>query len=334
MKQTFIFRSALRSTITQYLDLNFALGHRYKNTITALKSLDRFLHGLPCVSQDLNAEVFHSWCQNQSELTPRVRRYRMLIIRKFCLYRRRTVPACFVPDPILFPIPGQTVTPYIFSESEVTRLMRAAESLQRRSYSPLRPEVVRLAVVLLYTTGLRIGELLRLVIGDFDPREGTLLVRASKFHKSRVLPLPHDVMHELKHHLQVRRQHNLPMLSATPLIWNRRHGGKAYTAWGLQCSLWALLDACNIRTRSGRRPRVHDFRHSCAVNALIRWYRSGADVRTKLPFLAAYLGHVSIISTYRYLHFVEPLRALASSRFSDFYGGLVVPLSVREGGRA
>jgi integrase/recombinase XerD len=334
LKQPFVFKSALRSTITRYLELNFALGHRYKNTITALKSLDRFLSGFPRASQALTAEVFHSWCESQSELTSRVRRYRMLTIRKFCLYRRRTVPDCFVPDPILFPIPGQTVTPYIFSEADVAQLMSAAASLQRRPYSPLRPEVVRLAVVLLYTTGLRIGELLRLVVSDFDAREGMLLVRASKFHKSRILPLPQDVIRELKHYLQVRRQHHLPILPSTPLIWNRRHGERAYTAWGLQCTLWTLLDACNIRTRSDRRPRVHDFRHSWAVNALIRWYRSGADVRTKLPFLAAYLGHVSIISTYRYLHFVEPLRAFASNRFNDSYGGLVVPLSVREGRRA
>lgn len=333
MKPTSSFASTLASTITRYLELNFALGKRYKHEITTLKSLDRFLTQFPRASQDLTAETFHAWCQSQAGLTPRVRRYRMLMIRRFCRYRRRTMPDCFVPDPSLFPMPGQTVTPYIFSETEVARLMRAASSLQRRTYSPLRPEVVRLAIVLLYTTGLRVGELLRLVVGDFDPREGTLIVRASKFHKSRILPLPADVIRELKRYLQVRRQHNLPIVFATPLIWNRRQGGKAYTAWGLQCSLWVLLDACNIRTQSGRRPRVHDFRHSCAVNALIRWYRAGVDVRTKLPFLAAYLGHVSIISTYRYLHFVEPLRALASSRFSDSYGELVVPLSVREGRR-
>src|SRR5260370_36605724 len=105
----------------------------------------------------------------------------MLIIRKFCLYRRRTVPACCVPGPILFPRAGQTVTPYIFSESEVARLMMAAATLQRRSYSPLRPEWARLAVVLLYTTGLRIAELRRLGVGAFYPRECTLLLRAANF---------------------------------------------------------------------------------------------------------------------------------------------------------
>lgn len=256
------------------------------------------------------------------------------MIQRFCRYRRRTVPDCFIPDSILFPSLSQTVAPYIFSEAEVVQLMRAASGLQRPTYSPLRPEVVRLAIVLLYTTGLRVGELLRLVVGDFDPREGTLLVRNSKFHKSRILPLRQDVIHELDHYLHLRRRYKFPICSATPFIWNQRRGGKAYSAWGLQCSLWAVLDACNIRTRSGRRPRVHDFRHSCAVNALIRWYRSDADVRTKLPFLATYLGHISIISTYRYLHFVEPLRALASKRFNESYGGLVVPLSGREANRA
>jgi integrase/recombinase XerD len=258
----------------------------------------------------------------------------MFMIQRFCRYRRRTVPDCFVPDSILFPPPSQTVAPYIFSEAEVAQLMRAASGLQRPTYSPLRPEVVRLAIVLLYTTGLRIGELLRLLVGDFDPRERTLLVRNSKFHKSRLLPLRQDVIHELERYLHLRRKESLPTSSATPFIWNLRQGGKAYSAWGLQCSLWAAFDACNIRTRSGRRPRVHDFRHSCAVNALIRWYRSNADVRTRLPFLAAFLGHVSIISTYRYLHFVEPLRTLASKRFDESYGGLVIPLSGREAERA
>lgn len=334
MKLTFAFESKLGPAIRRYLELNFALGKRYKHEITTLKSLDRFLQQLPRSSQDLTAETFHAWCQSQSRLTSRVRRYRMLMIQRFCRYHRRTVPDCFIPDSILFPPLSQTVTPYIFSEAEVAQLMQAASGLQRSTQSPLRPEVVRLAVVLLYTTGLRFGELLRLVVGDFDAREGTLLVHNSKFHKSRIVPLRQDVIRELEHYLDLRRKRNFPVCSTTPFIWNHSHGGRAYSAWGLQCSLRTVLDACNIRTRSGRRPRVHDFRHSCAVNALIRWYRSRADVRTKLPFLAAFLGHISIISTYRYLHFVEPLRALASDRFNRSYGALVVPLAGREDSRA
>lgn len=333
VKKTLAFLSELGPVITRYLELNLALGKRYKHEITTLRSLDRFLSRRPRASQDLTAETFHDWCREQSLLTPRVRRNRMFMIHRFCRYRRRTVPDCFVPDSILFPSPSQPIAPYIFSEAEVAQLMRAALALDRPSFSPLRPEVVRLAIVLLYTTGLRVGELLRLQVADFDPSEKTLMVRNSKFHKSRLLPLREDVAHELEAHLLLRRKKGLLTIPTTPFIWNLRRGGRAYSAWGLQCSLWATFDACNIRTRSGRRPRVHDFRHSCAVNALIRLYRSDVDVSTKLPFLAAFLGHVSIISSYRYLHFVEPLRALASKRFDKSYGGLVVPLARREAGR-
>jgi integrase len=334
VKPKLAFRSTLGPVITRYLEINFALGKRYKHEITTLKSLDRFLSRVPRTYRNLTAETFHAWCQDQSRLTPRVRRNRMFMIQRFCRYHRRTAPNCFVPDAALFPSLSQTVAPYIFSESEVARLMRAASSLQRHRDSPLRPDVIRLAIVLLYTTGLRVGELLRLAVSDFDPRQGTLLLRNSKFYKSRILPLRSDVIAELERYLQLRRKHHLPIASATPFIGNQQRGGKAYSAWGLQCNLWIVLDACNIRTRAGRWPRVHDFRHSCAVNALIRWYRSDGDLKTRLPFLAAFLGHVSIISTYRYLHFVEPLRAVASQRFQESYGGLVVPQSGREARRA
>src|ERR1700694_206116 len=247
MKSKFVFKSKLGPTMVRYIELNLALGRKYRSPIKALRYLDRFLSGLPCIHQDLTVETFHSWCQSMSGLTSRTRWFRMLIIRKFCLYRRRILPSCFVPDSSLFPKPGQTITPYIFSESEVAALMKAASALPRSPSSPLRPEVVHLAVVLLYTTGLRIGELLRLVVGDFDPHEGTLLVQPSKFHKSRILPLRRDMIGELQHYLQVRRRHKLPLVSTTPLIWNhwnQHNGGRAYSAWGLQCCLWQLLDAC------------------------------------------------------------------------------------------
>jgi integrase/recombinase XerD len=83
----------------------------------------------------------------------------------------------------------------------------------------------------------------------------------------------------------------------------------------------------------GKLPRIHDFRHAFAVNALLRWYRMGVDVDTKLPLLATYLGHGSAVSTHHYLHFIEPLRTAASKRFANHYGQLVAPLPNSKGRR-
>jgi integrase/recombinase XerD len=83
----------------------------------------------------------------------------------------------------------------------------------------------------------------------------------------------------------------------------------------------------------GRLPRVHDFRHAFAVNALLRWYREGAEVEAKLPLLATYMGHASVVSTHYYLHWIEPLRTAASEKFAHHYGELVVPVPSRKGGQ-
>jgi integrase len=84
-----------------------------------------------------------------------------------------------------------------------------------------------------------------------------------------------------------------------------------------------LFRQAGIQTAAGHVPRTHDFRHGFAVTALLRWYRAGIDVQAKLPCLAAYMGHVSIVSTAYYLHFVEPLAAAASARFADHCGAVV-----------
>jgi integrase/recombinase XerD len=173
-------------------------------------------------------------------VTSGVRRKRMQEVYNFCLYRRRTEHRCFIPDPDLFPKPHQTLQPYIFSEEEIEKLLQAASGLKVSS-SPLRPEVIRLAIVLLFTTGIWRGELLRLTLGDYDRRNATLLIRESKFHKSRLLPLNGDIAEEMERYLRVRAQKQLLLSPDTALIWN---SGTAERA-GLQRLEPAILSAAS-----------------------------------------------------------------------------------------
>jgi integrase/recombinase XerD len=325
-----VFSSTLAPAIERYLEIKQALGRRYDLERQILFSLDQFLYRQAGRDHELTSDIFFQWCQTMEGITSGVRRNRMRVVRNLCLYRRRSEPDGFIPDPSLFPHAHQPVCPYIFSESEIRRLLDQTLHLTRTGYSPLRPELFHLIVVLLFTTGLRRGELLRLKIADYDPREATLIIRASKFHKSRLLPLPDDVRGEIDAYLEARRRRRLIVTPDTPLVWNSYQGGRAYTAESLRWVLERLLKLAKIQTPDGRTPRIHDFRHSFAVNALLRWYRAGVDVQTKLPFLAAYMGHVSIVSTYYYLHFIEPLASLASARFASAYGKLVSPVPVRK----
>jgi len=320
--------SVLAPIIAGYLSLKEALGRRYAIERSVLEHLDRFLAAR---ATDIAPNTFTGWCLTQQHLASGVRRNRMRIVRNLCLYRQRTEPGCFVPDHALFPPLHQRIRPHIFTEGEIASLLDAAEGLTPTPSSPLRREGFRLAIVLLYTTGLRRGELVQLILGDCEPQEHTLLIRESKFHKSRLAPLSPDVGREIDRYLKARRIRGLPFSKDTPLLWNRSRGGRPYTGAGLAQGIRQLLRTTGIRTREGRLPRVHDFRHGFAVNALLRWYRTDADVHAKLPLLAAYMGHVSIASTYHYLQLIEPLAASASARF-DRHCSTVVTARPAPGG--
>lgn len=321
-----VFLSRLAPVFSRYVGLKRALGRRFDVPARTLQSLDRFLHEHSAHYPDLNAAAFQAWCHTHENVTSGVRRVRMLEVSSFCRYRRRTEPLCFAPDPRSFPAYHQRIRPYIFSEAEVAKLLRAASGLPRCPASPLRPEMIRLAIALLFTTGIRRGELLALTLGDYSPQESTLHIRATKFYKSRLLPINASIVEEMDQCLRARVRRRLPVSPDTALIWNAAWSGGPYSATALRHAIQPLLQKCGISTARGQSPRIHDLRHSFAVNALLRWYRAGADVAAKLPLLATYLGHGSAVSTHYYLHLIEPLRTVASERFSNLYGELVSPL--------
>jgi integrase len=324
------FASSLGSVISRYLALKETLGRGYVKERAILTHLDAHL---AASRSELTPDAFTSWCHTGEHLASGGRRNRMRIVRNpLCLYRRRTGPTCFVPDSSQFPPLHQPLQPYIFTENEIARLVRAADRLTPLPRTPLRREVFRSAIVLLYTTGLRRGELLGLTVGDYDPHEQVLLVRASKFHKSRLLPLGSDGTQELNAYLEARSGHRLPTSSETPLISSLYRGESAYSGVGFGRVMKRLLLDIEIRTPAGRLPRIHDIRHTFTVHALLRWYRAGVDVQAKLPFLAAYMGHVDIISTQYYLQFVEDLAAAASERFARRCAALVTAPTDLPGG--
>ncbi len=317
------FQSSLADELVNYISHKQTLGRRFETQSRCLLYLDRFLCGLGRPAPDLTPETFRQWGQSMESLCSTTKLERMRIVWNFCLYRRRRDPTCFVPDPTQFPKPSAVVQPYIFSDIEISELLTHSDSIPVSARSPLRASTTRLAIVLLYTTGLRRGELLGLTKADYHPLEQTLTIQPSKFHKARILPLPSDVALEVKAYLEKYKSVH-PRLSAdSPLIVNPYCGGRAYSSTQLRKNLHILFNLAGIKKPDGRFPRIHDFRFSFAVNVLLRWYRNGANVQAKLPFLAAYMGHISIFSTYYYLRLIEPVASLASSLFAAHYGTLI-----------
>ena len=314
-------RSAFEQAVERYLQKQRVLGRGYVHEERVFDALHRFLKKNGCV--DLDQAVFEAWCASQGHLAANTRRNRQRIVRNFCLYRQRAEPTCFVPDINRLPRRCPYAAPIIFGPAEVARMLAIADGLAPTANSPLRPAVMRLAVVLLYTAGLRRGELLHLTLADVDSSHGILRVRESKFHKSRIVPLSPDASRELRAYLRRRLRPPLSRSVDSPLLCNVKGGLRGYTGTGLRDGVHALFQSAEVHDADGRTPRVHDFRHSFAVGSLLRWYRQGADVQSNLPKLAMYMGHVSIVSTVYYLQWIPELAAAASLRLETHYGHLI-----------
>lgn len=323
--------SAIAPLLSRYVSHMRALGRQFDLPHGLLCQCDRFLASRG--NSDLTAEAFSAWAASMAPLSANGRRLRMQVVYRFCRWRQRTEPSCFVPNPVEFPRLQSAPPPYIFGETEIARLLCFAEA-PRRGASSLCRHVMRLAVVLLYTAGLRRGELLRLTLEDYDLQTRTLRIRETKFHKSRLVPLSADAGGEVERFLAHRRHLGLPGGAQTPLMLVHRVGGfRAYSADGFANSMRKLFLAAGIRTRTGRAPRVHDLRFTFAVHALCRWYRAGLDVGARLPLLAAYMGHASVVSTQYYLSHLETVAQDATERFERHCGRFLATESNNGGAR-
>ncbi len=313
--------TALDVVISDFIAHKRALGRDYRTEEFILLAFRRFLQA--DTAYDLDQTVFDRWCKQLTGLNANTRLSRQLIIRKLCLYRQRSEPSCFVPDPLYFSRHRPYRDPVLIEPEQVADLLEKANTLAPSSNSPLRGPVLHIAIVLLYTAGLRRGELVRLTLDDVDSHSGVVRVRESKFHKSRIVPLSESTRLELRQYLSARKQRGGPQRPGSALLCNRSKGWRPYTGAGLRQGIVRLLDEVGVRDAHGRRPRVHDFRHSFAVQALVRLYKRNEDVQSGLPHLALYMGHVSIVSTAYYLHFVPTLAAIASDRFEQYCGNLL-----------
>ena len=305
------FRASWDAAVVEYLSNRRALGRRYKSQELVLKSVGSFLEEHRV--HDLNDHLFHKWVKPTYSLSNARRVQCESTVYKFCLYRRRSEPNCFLPNTASFAKQRPGPLPRLIDGQQIAQMLGYIEDMPRKRWEPLRPAVLRLAVILLYTTGMRRGELLRLTLADVDAQQGLLFIRESKFHKSRWVPVSATVRTELRKYLALRTGVGMNNGDAAPLFCSVR--GREFTGTGFANSIKKLMRAAGVRDRDGRQPRIRDFRHSFAVAALLRWYENDENVQVNLPKLALYMGHVSIVSTAYYLRLMPAVIAQASTRF-------------------
>jgi integrase len=208
--------------------------------------------------------------------------------------------------------------PYLLGPDDARRLLDLAGSLPDKPRAPLRGPTYRTIFALLYGLGLRVGEVSRLQRADVDFYRDLLVIRETKFGKSRLVPFGPRIGGLLRDYVE-RRGSSLSLSADSALFSFTRRG--AVHPGTISQTFHQLVPRLGLAPPAGvASPRVHDLRHSFAVGTLLRWYRGGIDPAARLFHLATFLGHVNPSSTSVYLTITSDLLAAANRRFEGFVG--------------
>ncbi len=302
------FHSHWRASLQEFLNFK-RIGYAYQTQEAALRSFDHFASQHPRMPLP---ELVRQWLARIPGRQPATVRRDLLIVRQFCLFRRRVDPRSFVPDRIrLAPSALPRFRPYPLSTAQVKMLLRETSHTLRRS--PIFRARIRTLLLVLYCTGLRIGEAVHLRLADVDLKRAYFRVGPSK-GRIRLVPFRRDLSAELSRWLCLRRRYGF-MLTPQTALFEREDGSPDCTQNAAR-RLTLLFRRCGLKPKRGRQgPRTHDLRHAFCVHRLQRWYRAGLDPGPLLPWLSAYLGHVDLLGTEKYLHATPALLAAASKRF-------------------
>lgn len=311
------FGSFLGPALREHVELRQALGYRFATQAATFASFDRFLQGRPDLVGHPIVTLARVWSADARTLEQRWAAE--VLARDLTRAWSRIEPGTprYTPDRCLRrQVLAARRRPFLFTPEQVAALLDTARQLPSPR-APLRPATVHAMLTLAYCAGLRLGELVRLDVGDLDLAAGTITIRDSKFHKSRRLPLDPSVVAVLRQYLTERGAVGAPSTRASPLFWRQtRLGGGRYSRVATSKMLVDVLRRAGLKSASGRRgPRVHDLRHSFVHHRMLAWYRDGIDPQSQLSHLATFLGHRDANSTRHYVTATPELLSLAAERW-------------------
>ncbi len=264
----------------------------------------------------LTVNLAVSWARSGPLQAPITWARRIEIVRPFARYLQQFDPATEVPSSDLFGRSHRRLTPHIYTDEEVRKLLAAAAALP--SKEELRPVTYSTLFGLIASTGLRISEALNLRRTDVDLDHGLLMIRNTKYRKSRIVPLHPTVVRALGHYVVLRDRHWPVALSDHFFIV---HGSrmKISTVEDIFGSLRLQLGW--VARGDHPAPRIHDLRHSFICRRVLLWYQQGVDVDNAMVMLSTYVGHAKVTDTYWYLTGIPELMAIAAQRFEYFTQG-------------
>lgn len=307
------YKSALSVPIKGYIAEKQALGYAFKKGAALLTSFDSYAHSHYLTENVLSKQLVMDWTARKPNETISTQYGRISLLRGLAEYMNRVGYSAYVYPKATNAVNRYTYIPYIFSNDEVRRIFEVCDQYTPNNCAPNRHLVLPLLLRMLYGCGLRISEAVQLTIQDIDLNNGFIYIHNAKFNKERILPMSESLKERCREYCKIAE---IGMFG-NPYFFPSPYGGHYSEATLYKLFRDVLRRAKISHLGRGKGPRIHDFRHTFAVNCLKKWVLGGRDLHNSLPYLSAYLGHEDMRGSQRYLRLTADLYPDITSKIEE-----------------
>ena len=290
--------------ISDYVRHKRSLGYKMEDVEERLRRFDQLTIDRGETEIGISKELADEWCRPFPMESENNRYGRISILRGFSSYLQVIGYASYVPR---LPRHRNDFTPHIFTTQEMAAIFRECDKLTlSRHYTNSIRCVMPCLIRMLYGTGIRIGEAMRLKHRDVDFTQGVLVLHECKNGQDRLVPMSLSLREICKDWVAYKERLGLSVEAESPFFTSANGQGfsesSVYEVFRI-----VLLRAGIGHGGRGQGPRLHDLRHTFCVNALVKLSESGMDLYCSMPILMTYIGHQSLEATNRYVRLTKEM---------------------------
>ncbi|WP_430937354.1 tyrosine-type recombinase/integrase [Saccharicrinis sp. 156] len=279
--------------IAKFIALKNSLGYKYNDGGWALSLFDRLAYSKDVGKLEITKELAEEYSVLRPNEKEKTRYNRVVIVSQFARFLNDLGFRCCPPR--CAPA-KRTYIPYVFTREQIKEIFKVCDNLEicicnRNTAVSAMPAIIRL----LYGTGVRVGEAVKLKHGDVDLSGNKLILRQTKNGTDRMVPFSESLAETLRGYLKHRDL--IPAIKKADTFFIKPDGSpiamNSVYKWFRR-----ILYKANIPFRGrGLGPRPHDLRHTFCVHTLAQMSGKGLDLYCSLPVLSTYLGHRTLRGT-------------------------------------
>ena len=314
----YILKSNFKDDIQNFLNLKHSTGYKYTTSQILIEQFDNFCYSKYQDKNILDEEIGLYWAKPRQNESASSLQNRIVVIREFAKYLISLNKTAFIIPTTYIPKKNKYKS-YIYSNNELEKIFDVIDNKKFKCTYKNSYIVFPILFRVFYGCGLRISEALNLKLKDVDLENGIISVYESKNDNDRLVPISEKLktlMLEYTRKMHKDSDHTDYFFylknSKTPIIKST-----------LRFSFTRIMKFACIEKNKTINPRIHDFRHTFAVNCLKKFIKENKDLTVYLPILKTYMGHSKFISTEYYLKLTNDMYPDILDKFNSYIGNAI-----------